>query len=370
MSTDVKHSTERFSRHPVASRRILRLALGTALCLLIAQLISWPLAFIAPVLTMFILALPLPAPSFKKGIALVVALVLPMVLGSALLPFLHHARWAGIVLVALALFYSFYFTARGGSPILGTLITVGLTLVVTIGSVSAEVLIMLIQGLGLGAMFAVVMVWIAHALLPELPPDANHATPKAPPAAPIPDALQARRNAYRSLLIVLPLALVFLFLNGSPSYTVVMIKVAALGQQASSDKSREMGVDLLKSTLWGGLGAIICWQLLNIWHGLALYVLLVGLAGLLYGRWIFQGVSVHPKFSMASYAFLTMLVVLGPAVATNSGDAAAAFYSRLLLILGVGLYGTAAVAVFDAFFPPERQRMSKESPANVRTTGA
>lgn len=336
------------ARHPVAVRRILRLALGTALCLLLAQIVSWPLAFIAPVLTMFILALPLPAPSLKQGLIFIIALLLPMVLGTALLPFLHHARWAGILLVALALFYSFYFTARGGSPILGTFITVGLTLVVTVGSVNPTILTMLIKGLGVSALFAMLMVWVAHALLPELTLPPGKKKPPQPPAV---SPTQARHNAYRSLLIVLPLALLFLFLNGSPSYTVVMIKVAALGQQASSDKSKEMGVDLLYSTLWGGLGAVIAWQMLNIWHSLTLYILLVGLAGLIFGRWIFQGSTVHPRFSMASYAYLTMLVVLGPAVATNSGDAASAFYSRLLLILGVGLYGTAAVAVFDAFRP-------------------
>ncbi len=336
------------TRHPVAARRILRLALGTALCVLMAQIFSWPLAFIAPVLTMFILALPLPAPSLKQGLIFIIALLLPMVLGTALLPVLHHARWAGILLVALALFYSFYFTARGGSPVLGTFITVGLTLVVTVGSVNPTILTMLIKGLGVCALFAMLMVWVAHALLPELPLQPRHKKPPPPPAA---SKRQARHNAYRSLLIVLPLALAFLFLNGSPSYTVVMIKAAALGQQASSDKSKEMGVDLLYSTLWGGLAAVIAWQILTIWHSLTLYILLVGLAGLIFGRWIFKGSTAHPRYSTASYAYLTMLVVLGPAVATNSGDAASAFYSRLFLILGVGLYGTAAVAIFDAFRP-------------------
>ena len=58
-----------------ASRRILRLALGVSLCMLFSQLINWPLSFIAPVFTMFILALPIPAPSFKGGFVFVLALV-------------------------------------------------------------------------------------------------------------------------------------------------------------------------------------------------------------------------------------------------------------------------------------------------------
>jgi hypothetical protein len=49
-----------------------------------------------------------------------------------------------------------------------------------------------------------------------------------------------------------------------------------------------------------------------------------------------------------------LLIILGPAVASDSGDASAAFYSRLALILLVGLYGTAAVAIFDRFLGSDR----------------
>ncbi len=334
----------------IAHVRILRLATGTALSMWVSQAVAWDLSFIAPVLTMFILALPLPAPRLKQGVVFVAALLAPMVAGLVLLPFLHHARWAGIGLVSLALFYSFYYTARGGSPVLGTFLTVGLTVVVTVGSVSPEVLILLIQGLGVCAVTGIAFVWIAHALLPELPPDPALAGRGKKPAPPKPEPKAAARNALRSLLIVLPLALAFMFMSASPSYTVVMIKVASMGQQASADKSREMGRDLLVSTLLGGLGALVAWLLLGFWPSLVFYVLLVVLAGLVYGRWIFQGPAVHPKFSTVSYAFLTMLVVLAPAVTSDSGDASAAFYTRLGLFILIALYGTTAVAVFDAFF--------------------
>ena len=48
-------------RMSIASVRILRMALGTALSMLFSQIVNWPLSFVAPVLTMFILSLPLPA---------------------------------------------------------------------------------------------------------------------------------------------------------------------------------------------------------------------------------------------------------------------------------------------------------------------
>ena len=103
----------------ISSRRILRLALGTALSMGFSQIINWPLSFVAAVFTMFLLAVPLPRPTFKSGTTFVLALVAPAYLGMLLLPFLVHARWAGVILVVLALYGSFYYSARGGSPVMG-----------------------------------------------------------------------------------------------------------------------------------------------------------------------------------------------------------------------------------------------------------
>ncbi len=334
----------------ITSRRIFRLALGTALSMWYSQASPWTLSFIAPVFTMFILALPLPAPNLKGGIKFIIALMLPVIAGLAFLPFLEHARWAGILMVALALYYTFYFTATGGSPVMGAFMTVGLTLVVTVGSVSVEALMMLIPGLARGAFFGMIFVWIAHAIMPDLPRDGP---PPAKPPPPKPILEEARRSAWRSMMITFPAALVFLFSSASPSYVVVMIKVASMGQQANTDKSREMGRSLLESTLWGGVAAIIAWQLLSIWPSLTMYTLLIGLSGLLFGARIFQGPAVHPKFAMWSYAFLTMIIVLAPAVldGQSSDGAGSAFYARLFLIMLVAVYGNIAVAVFDAFWP-------------------
>lgn len=350
--------------HPLAARRILRLALGTALALCFSQVITFPLSFITPVLTMFILALPMPAPNLKKGLIFIVALVVPMIAAMALLPFLQYARWVGILLVALALYYTFYFTAKGGPAVLGTFMTVGLTLTITIGSVSPGVLIVLIESMAKSAVFGLVFVWLAHAMLPDPPPDPTAST-RRPPAKKKPDLAEARRNASRSLLIVLPMALLFMFMSGSPSYTVVMIKVAAMGQQASSDHSRKMGRSLLESTIWGGVGAIVVWSLMSAWPSLIFYTLLIGLAGLLYGRGIFKGPAVHPKFSMWSYAFLTMIVILAPAVLDSPGGTGAAVWSRLLLFLLIAIYGAAAVAVFDAFWPKRNLVNQKETQQRI-----
>ena len=274
-------------RHPLAARRILRLSLGTSLCLLFSQVINWPLSFIAPVLTLMILGLPLPPLGIKKGMGFIIAMLLPMVAGMLLLPFLEHARWAGIALVGLALFFSFYYTARGGSAVMGTFMTVGLTLVVTIGSVNSQLMVVLVQAMAVCAVVGMAFVWLAHLLLPDPPRDPAMPRMKPPPP-PVNPPEEVLRRSVRSMFVVFPLALTFMFMSGSPTYTVVMIKSASLGQQATSDKSREMGRSLLESTFWGGVGAIIGWYALSIWPSLVFYTLIIALAGLYFGRGDFQ----------------------------------------------------------------------------------
>ena len=346
----------------IASRRILRLALGTSLALGFSQAMGWPMSFIAPVITLVLLTLPLPVPSAKMGILLLAAILVPVLLGSVvLLPFFAHLHSVGIILVMLALFYSFYISAKGAPEVVGTLLTIGITINVAIGSVNIDVFYAVVSGLSKGAACGLVFVWIAHVLLPDLPGTFSGAQRPAPP--PKPPADVARLLALRSTLVVLPIAVIFLFSSASMSYVVVMIKVASMGQQAEIANSRNLGRSLLESTLWGGIGAIIGWQLLSLWPSLVFFTLLTAIAALLYGARIFRGAGMQADGSTWSYAFLTMMVILAPAALDSAGGSAAgaAFWSRLVLIVITAVYGSLAVLVFDRFLPRVRERDAVEA---------
>jgi len=336
----------------VASRRILRMAVGTALGMWVSQAVAWPMSFVAPLLAFVFLSLPLPRPSIKMALAFILVLAASSFAGVVLLPFLQHARWVGIGLFVLALFHTFYFTAKGGSAALGTFMTLGLTLVAAVGSVSSVVMVEIAKWLTLCAVWAMGFVWLAHALIPDPPFSLGPVGKKPPPTAP-PDLETARLRALRSMSIVLPIALLFLFSSASTSYFIVMIKVATMGQQANLDSSRTAGRSMLESTIFGGVGAIIAWQILSIWPSLLIYTLVLLLFALLVGPKIFQGSGMHSKGAMWSYAYLTMIVVLAPAVMDGFGSdgASSAFYTRLFLFVVIAVYGSVAVAVFDAFWP-------------------
>jgi len=65
----------------------------------------------------------------------------------------------------------------------------------------------------------------------------------------------------------------------------------------------------------------------------------------------------HPQAATWSYGFLTMIVILAPAVmdSAGGGPAGVKFWDRLLMFAGTTLYAVGTVYIFDAFTPAERK---------------
>ena len=177
-----------------------------------------------------------------------------------------------------------------------------------------------------------------------------------PADKPVPDLSAARWSAFRSLMIVLPIALWFLFSSASAAYVPVMIKVASMGQQATNEEARLAGRSLVMSTMIGGAGAIVGWQILSITPTLTVYTLVIALGALLMGPKIFQGRAMHPQAATWSYGFLTMIVILAPAVMDSAGGGSAGikFWDRLVMFGGTTLYAVSTVYIFDAIVAARR----------------
>lgn len=342
------------SGEDVAARRILRLALGVTLALVFSQTFNWPMAYVTGILTLILLGMPTPALNLKQGVGFVLVLIVPLCISSLIfMPLFEFARWSGVLLFILALFYCFYVSARGESMVLGLFMTMSLALVAAIGSVSIDALLTVISSMGLSAAASMLFVWIAHAFLPELPVESKE-RPKAIP----PTLSQARHQALRSLVIILPITIFMLFSGSSATLLPLMLKVVAMGQQANTSMSRQVGIEQIQSTLWGGFAAIIAWQIMSIWPSLIMYGLIMAISSLFFASRMFQGYGMHAKTEMWSYAFLTMIIILTPALADSqsSNGAHAAFYTRLILFAVIGLYGWLSVVIFDEFFPVKEEK--------------
>jgi uncharacterized membrane protein YgaE (UPF0421/DUF939 family) len=337
-----------------AHRRALKLAIGTALALLYSQWVNWGQAYITAVLTATILALPLPAPSLRTAGAITVALMIALLTGLCLLLPIHYMAAAGVILIGLGLFGIFYYGARGGSAIIVSFMTIGLAVVPALGSESIDGAVMISQSLVKAIVAGIGFVWIAHAIFPESPETkAQFAAMQAARARlPKPDRTPALEAALRGVFVTFPVLLFFLLVPETSKYLAVLIKSATLGQQANVGSTAKTAKSMMLSTLIGGLGSMILWAILRIWPSLIVYVLGILLAGLVLGRRVFAGKGLAPDGQMWSYAYVTLLVILGPAVVAtpDSGDPADVRFSvRIAMFLVVTFYGILAVFLFDIF---------------------
>jgi hypothetical protein len=343
----------------LAQQRIIRYAVGTAIGLGFSQMAAWDHSYLAAVFAATFLGLPIPAPRLKGGISFVVVLAAAVLLGLLVLLPLNYQALAGVLLLTLLFYLVFLRGLRGGNPLVGALAIVGLAVIPIVGVISVPAAIVICEALLKAGVVALLILWLAHALFPD-PPVVAGSQPKV--AAPQPDTAAAGRLAARSTLVVMPV-IGWLLATGGTSYIGMAIKVASMGQQVSTDSTRQAGYSLLASTLIGGVAAIAVWLVLRIWPSLLLYVLLVLLVGLVMGKRIFAGAAYTPTGPVWTYAYVTMLIILGPAV-LDSGDAAGArFFDRIMMFVWATVYSMFAVWFFDGIM---RTRAIKRARRRLR----
>ena len=340
----------------IQARRIFRLSIIPALTLVIAYGLQIPLPFIAPLLAFLFAAMPGPPMGPKKLLGLVVVIFITCGVGLLLIPLLLHFQFTAFLLVAVGLYFSNYLTVNMGKALFGTFLTIGFTLISAAGTVSFSLAIMVIEGLALGASIAVFCQWIIYPWLPEDP-----ATAAEKPEKPVtPD--QSNWIALRSTVIVLPVY--WLVLTNPAAYIAVIMKAVLLGQQSSMLDAKDAGRELLGSTFLGGIFAVIFWALLGIYTNLWMFFLWMLLASLYFACKIYQLIPTRFPASFWLNVAMTMLIMLGPAVAdsANGKDVYAAFFSRMSLFIGITLYAWLALYILEYL---RTHRQAKQAVSNV-----
>jgi len=326
----------------VAARRALRFALACGLSTAVAYALAFPLPFLAPLFVTLLGVMPGPPMGLKALAGLVLVLVLSLAVGVLLIPVLRYYPVSAVLIVGGGLYLSMYLTLIRAKRLLGTLLAVGFTLISVAGSVDNGLATLVIQALILGVATAVFCQWIVYPLFPE--PRAASATPH-----PAPSSERSNWLALRAALIVMPAYL--LALTNPSQYLMTIMKSVSLSQQATLVDARHAGRELLGSTFVGGLLAVALWLLLSLHPSLWMYTLWMTAAGLYAGCKLFGVLATRAAPSFWSNAFVTMLILLGPAVEDSaSGEgAAAAFAVRFATFVGVTVYAWLAIALLEGW---------------------
>jgi Protein of unknown function (DUF2955) len=316
-------------------RRTLRLAAGTALATAVGFGLALPIPFIAPMLTLFLLARsnrPLPLRAIV-GLPLLVAVTTSS--GLLIIPLLQHASVSGVLLIALALFACFRYMLRGGNALLATFAVVGLTMISAAGTSSFALALTVIEALAKGLLVAGLVATFSHWVFPESP-----SADVAPSNVETP--IDSAWIALRATLVVMP-AFLLALIDPSAYMSVT------LGQQACTTTARDAARELLGATLLGGLLAIAFWRVLTVFPHLLMFFLWMLLFGLLIGRRLYalSATRRSPGFWLNTWS--TLILLLGQSVQDSAAgkDVYTAFAVRMALFVAVTLYACAMIYLID-----------------------
>jgi hypothetical protein len=322
---------------PIQARRVFRLALVVTLSLGVSYGLGLYLPFLAPVLAFMFVVPPGKPMGFKQLLSLVVVVCLTFGSGILLIPMLLYYPVAALVIVALGLYFSSYLSVVKGKALLGTFLAVGLLMISSAGTINDAIATLVIVSFIMGTVVVVICHWIVYPFFPE---DEDLLKQKRAPEIPE----NARWIALRSVIIVMP---VFYFVLINPSlYLPMTIKSVLLSQQSRDVISaRSSGLELVGSTLMGGILAVIIWILLSIKPDLWMFCLWILLMTTFLASRLYQLFKSRftPSFWMNSAT--TMLIILGPAVedSVNGKDVYTAFFTRTGVLLAASVYAWLAI---------------------------
>ncbi|WP_310063571.1 DUF2955 domain-containing protein [Lysobacter niastensis] len=335
---------------PLGARRTFRFGAVVALSLVLAYGLATPMPFLAPIFAVLLTAAPAPPMGPKQLLGLLVVVTITLGIGLVLMPLLRTYPISAVMMIAAGLFASTYLGVGKGKAMVGTLLTIGLTMIPAAGLLEITLARTVVKGLLIGIGMVVVCQWIVYPLFPEDP--VRVAPPKAPPA----DPQTAAWLALRTMLIVLPS--VMLAFTNPTLYMPLIMKSVMLGQQGCLVTARAAGYELLGSTFLGGAFAIAFWFVLKFWPSLWMFGLWMLLFGMFFGAKLYRVIATRYPASFWINVGVTMLILLGPAVQDSAGsDPSSAFIRRFSLFVLVTVYAWFAILLLEWL----RERTSSRS---------
>ena len=324
----------------IAERRCYRLSLATGIALALGYGSGLVIPFIAPLLAVLLGAKPARPPGLRATMVIVIFLLFSLGIGVAIGPLLQLAPVSALLLIGLGLFFSSRLAIIGGKDVPATLLAMGFTVIPAASCVSQVLAMAIIAALVISVVIAIISLWLAYALFPELPGYVPQ-----PPASP--GLRQGDWLALRATLVVLP---AFMFTLTNPvAYLPLTVKSILLGREASAVNLRSAGREMVGSTALGGACAIAIWSLLSLAVELWFFAGWVTLATMLLTAEAFG--ARHSRMTPGFWinTLTTTIILLGAAVqdSANGKDVYQAFAVRLALFILVTLYATLVVAVLE-----------------------
>ena len=329
-------------------RRMLRYVIGVTLATAYSSYINWPFSFMLVALVNALMVLPTPAPSLSFATWTTAKLIGFTWFGALLMLPLHSHQMAGLALVALILFATFYLQAQGQIAGLNAIfVIIGVTLVPAFGQDNMDVGIEFAKGLSQSALVLFPIIWITFAMLPA-------GVFPGLPNAPRVEGTSADRGilALRPVVVLMPLFVYMLGSDNNIRYLIGYFQPAMIAQHANRATARKLASDLFLSTLIGASAGLVMWWLMKLWPSWFWFVLMMALFTSFFAMKIFADgpAPLTPNYYRWSNGLSTLIFIVFPDALTQGftgDDPNMKFYQRILDYALVTSYAVVAVLVYD-----------------------
>ena len=253
-----------------------------------------------------------------------------------------------LLLIGVMFINLFYTDAIGGQ--LKTWIIIALLLLPMMNLLYPELAKDVAQSLVIGAALSIVMVWLVFGLFPsDKKPVTESQTVAAAPQQPSKESRM--RNAIISTMVILPLFAIFYSYKLAGS-ALMLIFVGILSMDTDAAKNFKIGQALIIGNLFGGLIAILLFNLLTVVPNLTFLLLIILSTGLIMGNQFFKGKKTSALYNMA---FSTILLIIGSTTSSEGQEASEKVVLRVLQMAGAVTYVVLAFKVIADWSPNKDQ---------------
>ncbi len=314
---------------------VLRYALGSAMIMMIALGLDYPLAYFTPVLALNFLAPGAKPPTLKSSALFLFSVATASFTGLMFTRFFLDYPLVFLPLLALILFHLYYTTAL---QFMKVWLIISLLLIPMMSMQSSQLGSVVAVNLFMNALLALLMVWVVYFLFPAKESDFSGNTKKV---AELQSSRQRFISAITKTLVVIPVLILFFVFNWSDSLLVLFfIAILSMNPVTANKKT---GVAMILANLGGGLAAIIVFNLLTVVPNYIYSGILTLLVGLLFANNLFERKPTAPLYGMA---FSTFLLILGNVISL-AGEAGEIVWLRIFQIGIAMLYMVTAFGWID-----------------------
>ena len=332
------------------TREILRYAFGSAFIVCVAYAVSWPLAYLTPVLALMFLGKPTPPPTLKMGISFVAVVAFTCLIGLLIARFLLPYPLIYIPMMGLILLHIFYATPKQLNPFVKIFLLLAIGVIPILGLTHMALASVFAYGLTINVVMTLILVWFVYGVIPFKQMATPSMLTKRPPAT-VPTSSGRLQNAMISTIVVFPVVMLFTFFEMTSSI-LILIYVMLLPAQPGFAKDFKAGSLMLLANVAGGFVAIMMYELLVMVPHFVFLLLLVAVTGLIFGKQLNSG---KPAAALYGTAFSTVLVIIG--MTTNSdAEASTKAYTRIFQTMIAVVYVVTASGFVTALFNSFRKR--------------